>query len=293
MRRVRGSLSGLLLVLLAGCFTGQVARPPAAEYAHTSHASHAPLTPESVVVDLVLLECPVGDPFLNGDLWASTDEQVVPLEHKALLAENGFRVGQVVGLTPARLHALIVSDRYCVRRWRQILPSGRSLALAVSPAAVPAFHCQVALEGRLENLALDQAQAFLVLVPALTAGGRTRLKFTPQIQHGEEHKDYQPGSQGWDIVYRRYRKTYPELGWDVTVAPNEYVVIGTTRDGPDTLGRACFVQYDGQRAVQRLLVLRTTRPAASLIGDDFDSGAEPALSLATQVDWLTTRGPRP
>ena len=87
MRRVRGSLSGLLPVLLAGCFTGQVTRPPAAEYAR---ASHAPLAPEGVVVDLVLLECSVGDPFLNGELWGSTDEQVVPLEHKALLAENGL-----------------------------------------------------------------------------------------------------------------------------------------------------------------------------------------------------------
>jgi hypothetical protein len=89
------------------------------------------------------------------------------------------------------------------------------------------------------------------------------------------------------------------LGWDVTVAPNEYVVLGARSDRPATLGHASFVRGGEAVPVQRLLVIRTTRP---------DKGLEPTATaeapaelslrskappLALQASWTVARGDVP
>src|SRR5205085_9550383 len=54
------------------------------------------------------------DRYLDEDLWADTDGQAVALEHKAVLEDNGFRVGTLGGITPVKFQELITSDRSCV-----------------------------------------------------------------------------------------------------------------------------------------------------------------------------------
>ncbi|MCI0458684.1 MAG: hypothetical protein L0Z62_17135 [Gemmataceae bacterium] len=291
MSRARGPLPALLLVLLAGCATDQATRP-----ATSVRASPAPLVPDGIVMDVVLLERPAGDPYINQELWASTDEQPVPLEHKALLTDNGLRVGHLIGVTPSRLHELITSQRWCVSRWRQILPPGRPTTLSVS-RPIPEFRCQLIHPRKTEDVALDQAQAFLVAVPFVNGDGRTRIKFTPQLQHGQEHQEFQPGPDGWSLVYRRHRRIFTDLGWEVTLAPNEYLVISTFLDNPHSLGHQCFVNQDDQPPMQRLLLIRTTCPAPDHPEETPDTPADASSSssapLALQANWVTMRGSRP
>src|SRR5262249_26814687 len=100
MRRGSDMLcSGLLAALLAGLALGAADRPGI--WVDGLRPYHVPEGPDVVVLEVVLLERPVDDPFVNEELWRSADEQAVPLERKAVLDDNGFRVGQIGGLTPA------------------------------------------------------------------------------------------------------------------------------------------------------------------------------------------------
>ena len=83
------------------------------------------------------------------------------------------------------------------------------------------------------------------MTPTLTADGRTTLHFLPRIEHGQIQLDIQPASEpsglvSWQAEYHRPQDSYPDLGWEVTLAPNDYVVIGAFIDDLETLGAQCF-----------------------------------------------------
>jgi hypothetical protein len=293
MGRCRHLLPMLLLGLAAGCITEQSARRGAG----AAPGPQPPIGPDGVVLDVVLLERPVGDRYLNGPLWGCTDEHAVPTEQKVLLEDNGFRVGRLVGATPRELQKLLTSERYCVTHWRQILPAGKSLTLAIG-RPVAEIRYQLAQES---EAVLGKAQSFLVMVPTLTADGRTRLRFTPEIRYGDTLPEYQvaPDRSDYVLTYRQPRKTYPSLSWEVTLAPNEYVLVGAAFDRPQSLGYQCFIQEDDESAGQRLLVIRTGRSTAEVREEPAPASPEAAAStslsppLALQASWATARGSPP
>jgi hypothetical protein len=293
MRRRGALLPGLLLALLTGCATGELAHPGTL-LDRLSGAQALP--PEAVQMEVAVIERPLSDPYLNKDLWTFTDEQVVALEHKEVLDDNGFRVGQVVGMAPSGLQALLTSKRSCVNHRLYLLGAGKSATLVLGPS-IP--HCRflVAHAGQPVEVSLDQAQFSVIVMPALTADGRTRLHFTPQVQYGEKHHDFRvaPDDSGLMMEIGRYSKTYPALGWDVTLRPNQYVIVGPRPDQTDSLGTQEFVQPEGPTPVQRLLVIRTNRAATALDEEDADAARDPAASggpppLALQATWTSAGG---
>src|SRR5438128_791236 len=96
MRRGRCLLLGMLAGMLAGCLGSEPAVSPS--WAQRCQPLHGPSGPDVVQMDVALIERPVGDCYINQDLWAVADEQVVGLEQKVVLEDNGFRVGQVGGI---------------------------------------------------------------------------------------------------------------------------------------------------------------------------------------------------
>jgi hypothetical protein len=299
MGRPRALLPGVLLALLTGCAVNPPARPGALMDRLCGFGPALP--PDAVQLTVAVIERPAGDPFLNQDLWALADEQVVDLEHKAVLEENGFRVGQVVGMTPSALQNLLTSPRACSNPRRYLLGAGKS-ATVVLGTTVPHGAFRVVEDGTPDEVTLDQAQFALLVTPSLTGDGRTRLHFTPQVRHGENLPDFtvvpdgSGGALGYVLEVKRPVKAYPGLGWDVTLAPDQYLVVGTRLDPPDRLGTRCFLQPEGPTPVQRLLVIRTNRAAA--VGDDEGGGAAPADEaagkhpppLALQATWTGAGG---
>ena len=49
------------------------------------------------------------------------------------------------------------------------------------------------------------------------------------------------------------QETFEDLAWEVTLKPNEWVVVGAYVDDAESLGAQCFAQEDDQARVQRLL----------------------------------------
>src|SRR5262245_22923639 len=100
MRQQRALVFGLLLSWLVGCAVAEPARPTS--WLSRRRPFQGPTGPDVVQMQVALLECPVGDRYLNDDLWALADEQQF-LSCKSLLEENGWRIGQIGGVTPAKL----------------------------------------------------------------------------------------------------------------------------------------------------------------------------------------------
>ena len=283
MRQVYALLPGLLAALAAGC---------AAPTAHTTgwwermRPFQGPTGPDVVQMDVALLERPVGDPYVNHGLWASADEQVVALERKAVLEDNGLRVGQIGGITPAQLQALLTSDKSCANARQHHFRAGATKELDVGPK-LPACRFQLRQDSHTLPVELEQAACTLQIQPSLTKDGRTRLLFTPVIRHGEPKLTFGPSADRarWDLLEQRTTETYTSLAWEVTLAPNEYVIIGARADRPHTLGQRFFVRDDEPVPVQRLLVIRTNRAPVADVGEEEEPPARKAPSLAAQAVW--------
>src|SRR5437867_1929159 len=119
MRRGGAGIAGLVLVQLGGC---ALLEPEPTAPPHTSTSFHLPK--DYVQMDVALLERPIGDGYVNKDLWTHTDETIVGLDSKAMVDDNGFRVGRIVGLPPSGLQALLQSKRSCLNPRRWFLPTG-------------------------------------------------------------------------------------------------------------------------------------------------------------------------
>jgi hypothetical protein len=248
--------------------------------------------PDVVQMDVALLEVPVGDRYVNDELWGLADEQVVSLETKARLEDNGLRVGQVSAAPPAGLHELLTSGRSSPNPRRVQLHSGKPSPPQLLGPAREHLHFELRLGGPSETVELKQALAGLVVVPTLTEDGRTRLRFTPQVRHAAEGGlPWKPRADlaAWTLQSGHAEETYAGLRWEVTLAPGEYVVIGARFDRPGTLGHETFVRADEPVPVQRLLVIRTARPAPSVSAATH--GKAPPLAL--QANWSSVRGACP
>ncbi len=282
---------GLLGGLLAGCATGKPL--PSTSWLDRLRPLQGSAGPDVVRMQLALLEMPAGDPYLNRELWDLADEEGLPLDRKALLQDNGFRIGQVGGLTPSRLQRLLESEKSCISaRWIELRP-GTPKEVQLGPA-LPA--CRYLVQGgKAEEVNVEQAQCLLVVVPALTAGGRTTLRFTPQVRHGEiRHVPCPaPDHSGFVLVPQQPTEDYPGLGWEVTLAANEYVVVGGRFDAPETLGHQCFVRDGETPPVQRLLVIRTGGKPAGVAADGLAEAGESARRcppIASHASWTAVRG---
>ncbi|MBV9123033.1 MAG: hypothetical protein JO112_06735 [Planctomycetes bacterium] len=295
MRQGWPLLWGLAAACLAGCINAE--QTPARAWRDYLGPLQGLVGPDVIQMDVALLQCPLGDRYINQDLWNFTDEQVIDLEKKAALEDNGFRVGQVGGIAPPGLQDLLTSSRSCVNPHRLQLHAGTARSLELGP---PLAKCRFDLrqEGRSVPVTWKGARCVLQVVPTLTQDGRTRLHFTPQIQHGDKVRLPRPAPDhsGWEQQEQTPTEDYPSLSWDVFLSPNEYVIVGTRFEHRGTLGSQCFLRPEEPVPVQRLLVIRTGRPAEGLPAEtspEEDEKFPRSSPLALQASLTSARGSAP
>jgi hypothetical protein len=291
-------LLGLWAGMVGGCFTGKPLQ--STSWLRPVGSAQGLTGPDVVQMDVALLEAAPGDPYLNEDLWTQADDQVVSLEQKALLAANGFRIGQVGGAIPADLQALLASKRSCRDPRRLQQHAGKPTRLPLGPV-LPVCRFAMHQEDRSIPVVLEQAECALVVVPSLTAGGRIRLRITPEIQHGQATVAPQPDRDRtlWMLQKQQPTETYAALSWEVTLAPNEYLLVGGYFDRPATLGQQYFLRIGESVANQRLLMIRASRYAPAITEGPSAAPTEEraavdrAPPLALQAAWTTVRGNKP
>jgi hypothetical protein len=249
--------------------------------------------PNAVTIETTLLELKPGDPYISQELWQDTDELVVGLELRERLRDNGLRVGQLIGTPPVGFQTMLLSPQCCTHPKRLLVPSGKMIPQYASPVVLPHCSFEVVLDAGKTELEADQVRFCFDVVPTLTADGRTRLSFTPKVETGENLLPFQasPEQSSWVLRIERPSRKYPELGWEVTLAPGEYVVIGCRPEKKGSFGASAFIQDDESACVQRLLVIRTNRalPTAAELAQDDMPRIGPA-PLAVQAAQPVARG---
>ena len=258
---------GLALVLVSslgwvgGCLPTRPAPMPS--LAGSRNGQHSEPDPNTVVLDLAFLERPIGDDYLNGELWTATDQHIVDIERQAELEDNGLRIGQVVGVMPGKLLKLLQSERACVNPLKRFVPCGEPTIQHLGPIQ-PRSRFQITLAGKTQILTLDDAQFCFDLVATLSRNGRTKLAFVPKVEHRRQALaiDIAPDYSSWVAPSEKPGRSFPQLSWHVELAPGELLVIGPMLDKPGSFGYRAFVQDAEPNPVQRVLVLRCTRPAA-------------------------------
>ncbi len=213
---------------------------------------------EGVYLESVILERPVGDRFLDRDLWAAAQPVGSP-EARVLLGENGLRAGVLAGTLPPKFQALLESDSETL--------AGRGLTFAtrkeeVLPTSGPnersEFTLLADLAGKRTTVALKQTRCGILVRPEATPDRRVRVACEPQIQHGERQEYYRASADVTALVKHDEipLARYQALGFDVLLGRNEYLIIGWQAEQSDTIGAALFgVESNGQPR-QRVLVIR-------------------------------------
>lgn len=295
MRRGRTLMLGLLAAWFVGCATGGEAVRPNSLLSRF-HPLQGPTGPDVIQMEVAVLERPVGDRYLNEELWAQADEMVVDLDQKVSLENNGLRVCQVAGITPPGLQALLTSKRSCVNHRYVLRHAGSAYTLLLGPKAQDA-RFQIHWEGQAEEADFEQAQYKLEVLPTLGKDAHVHLRFTPSIEHGEAKLVTRRNPDGaFALNTERPVAAYPALSWEVSLAQNEYVAVGAHFDRPQTLGHQFFIRPDEPVPVQRLLVVRTSRLRPGVERQQPADGEEEDLSLsespplALQAGWTAARG---
>jgi hypothetical protein len=291
MRRVLPVVLALCSGIFVGCFT-----PPTE---HTAARYPSPFegpTGDNVVLLLVaLVERPVGDRAINEEIWELADEQGIDLEHKTVVYDNGFRVGQFGSQPPASLRDLIRSERSCANPRQIRLHAGNATTVVLGSTQSHSFF-QLVKDADKTSVELDQAQCQLQIVPTLLPDGHTRLQITPVVKHGQPsvmpRAVQEPsGTLRWDMRVQQPLETYSNLGWQQTVDDSDYLIIGTRLDHTDTLGQLCFIQTDGEPPIQRLLVLRAMRGGSD--AHPIEEVTNRSSTIAAQAGLQTARGAHP
>lgn len=296
MRRWAALALALATCQMAGCISEEPLRTSAwaERFRKFGYSEQAPV----VQFEVRLIEQPVGDRYINRDLWREHTDDWVVGDAKSVLEKNGFRVGRLVGQPPSELQRLMVSERSCINPRVLVKAAGKETQLHLGPV-MTTCKCRVYHDDNVTEVELHQAQCSLMVVPTFTEDGKTRLKFTPKVRHGDHISQFRPASDrsGWLLEVGPQARLFPELSWEVTLAPNEYLLVGCMPERPDTLGFRSFVDCGSLAPVQRLLVLRTARSGdagidAEIAPGPVDQSAANTISLAVQSSRTTVRANR-
>ena len=248
-RRMR--VVGLLILVCGGCVSAD---------AEPQTARRPPVPPTTgVILTTGLIELPPGDPYLTDQLWRDATD---PLPHKlsGLLLRNGVRVGVLGGLKPARFDALLASEATFRHGTHRTLPAG---VAKVIPMNGPIDRCDLThfadLTGPGRPLAMTAAECGLSVTGGPADGG-VRLRLEPVAQYGDKELGVRLTDAGLTRDDHRPREVFPALAVEVTLSAGEYLVVGTTADPGDTLGRALFLDATESRVRQRVLVVRADAP---------------------------------
>jgi hypothetical protein len=239
---------------------------PSAQHATSFKLPNLVAPRDSVEVDIVFVDRPVGDPLLGNTLWREV-AQVGTLtpEQRATVREAGLLVGQVGSSPPEALQTLLnLTDEELDRQRREAngLPRTAARRVALPAGAETEIWSNEPVARRIVTLAnnkqleLYNLRGILRLKAERTQEGWARLDFVPELHHGETGTRPFAGVTGW--TYRTAQEVIPCYAERFSAVLNigEMLLLTCDRDRPGTLGQSLFQFEDSTGLKQRLVVVR-------------------------------------
>jgi hypothetical protein len=214
---------------------------------------------DTLIVESVLVERPIGDPFLDRELW----ESVLPVgspEVRSLLAENGIRVGILTGMLPTPFQTMLRDKSETVDPHLMTFPNRKEAIIPTSgPIELCNFDLLEDLAGKPESVTLKEACCGILVRPQALGEGRVKVWCEPQIQHGSRLELFRTSEDGTQFTKSEEVPTekYTGLGFDVSLLPDECLVVGCIADQQESLGTTLFEVSAKGNLKQRLLVIRS------------------------------------
>jgi hypothetical protein len=266
LRPMRFGLLGLAVLALAGCLFRRDVHAPS-----WMKPFAGPAGSDVIVMDVAVLEVPVGDPYVNSELWSAADDQVVAPEIRKRLEENGLRVAKVCGRPPDGLLGLLTSERSNRNARQARKRSGDPYSVAIGPQRETLRYQP---DGAGEANLFEQASCFLQITPQLGKDGKVQMQLVPQVQHADRKHGMLSPTIAMVLQTQRSTESFAPLRLDVPIGLNEYILVGAYFDRRESLGFQFFVTGTGERPVQRLLAIRAAR---------MGQAAEPGAPLAAEL----------
>jgi len=250
----------------------------------------APSAEDAASIDYVVVERTAGGEEINRRVWDRIDEQVVPFETRVMLEEAGLRVGVASESTPGPLRKLIDDPRTARGHRHRSFPADKQAALTLTDVLPRAQFTLRAADGQAGVFARDLATLGFDVSVRDAADGKVQVRFVPRARYRDPSRLLPTDPEDREQA----TETFLAAGFEVTLSPAEFLVIGTDSHWEGTFGHALLTGANDDREVQRLLVLRARRPKASRTWPALQTGVDGAPSappIATQASLA--RGSRP
>ena len=251
MRLARVLFAALLPVALAGCLHGSdrprwMTRIPLLRSAPTEDAA---------AIDYVLIERPAGGEEINRRVWNQIDEQILPFETRTVLEESGLRVGIASESTPGPLRKLIEDPRTVRGHRRRTFPLDKPAPLYVTDLLPRAEFALCAADGSPTFFAHESVTLGFEISVRDAADGKVHVRLVPRGRYRDPSRLLPTDPEDREQA----TETFPAAGFEVTLMPSEYLVVGTDSYWEGTFGYATLTEETDDRHAQRLLVLRARR----------------------------------
>lgn len=233
------------------------------------------MSADSVVLEIASIKLPF-DLAGNLELWSAADEQILPNEIRAKLAQNGIRCGVLAGELPSHLQSVLKqptsnrigdvdpesSQGFVVSQQRMQNRTGRRGKVVTSDIRDEIVSL-MPNEGRITGRTLFLAQSLFSLRTYPRGDGQVRLELVPEIEHGQPKTRYvgQPNEGAFRLDTGRERAIFSELKLDPVLAPGQTLMLSCT-DEWKGLGRQFFAESTGDVKMQRVLLIRLSQTQA-------------------------------
>lgn len=257
MERMPRLAAVILLLWVCGCCSWPAAMSPSNAWLPSLRPTWPGAVGDGATVDLAMVREELEPPgYLAGPLWQEADEQIISLEQRVLLAEQGLRVGMIHQGSSAALQKLLTSSDRCTAS-RLSTRGNEETTWSLTKRPEP---FDILLVSGTQQLA--QADLGLKIRLRTLDDGRTRIRLEPAIQHGEASHQPRPKEDhsGWELDRKPPEIRLSELALEFDLGPQDFLIIGGSADQPGTFGHLSFVDRGAHQ--QRVLVIRAVqRPA--------------------------------
>lgn len=250
--------ASLAAALLSGCSPWSVAS------VDQSLLKPPRMSPDSVVLELAFLDASDQD-----EIWGDVDEQLLPVELRRKLAQQGLRAGvtgtQLPGWILDRLEqqkktidideqtgSAIVGDQNGPRRLQCRSDHPRDIEIG-------SVHKQLVLAAdeseQQPERTLKDALCRLSVVSQAQGDGRVHLLLTPEIAHGPPRHRWVGGDGSFRIHLSQDHERYDDLTISAVLNPGQTFVLAGTRE-VQGLGQHFFPAGERFPDHRRVLLLR-------------------------------------
>jgi hypothetical protein len=242
------------------------------------------MSPDSVVVETVVVRFPREQTEVLDTVWASVDESLLPMNLRRALAENGLRCGVLEKELPIgvrnRLNELSDSDTAGTLEQAGLAADIENLANR--------FQCRAGMrkdvhirreqrgplivianrEGNLEGASYEDASMLFDMRTVPHGDGTATISLVPEVQYGEPRKTFISSGSGMRPEMRRDYQNWDRLKISIKLRPGQIMVLSSNGEPKaPNLGRAFFVTHTAEQTDEQAVLL--VRLASTQLDDLF------------------------